>query len=181
MVGNLLIVHEQDTTPPILGLVKLDQYVGKFREMTASALPDKRVEPFRRVLNVYVPCYPELRTIEEKKLESIVTVPFPRRQVFEEIFYGFVERVGELFPGWTELGRVATPWQPTKYSGEPMEFRWIYDHLLIAVNDESWRDKLLVAEAECEEAFLAVVTYYSDVTPLPAGSLEPSSRMDAGS
>jgi hypothetical protein len=174
MIGSLIIVHVQNVTPAIAGLFKLGHHKQRLRQVEALKgwLPEERVKKFPLVLNVYLPSYPELRMLDPSKLKPVLPVPFPRRQAFEEIFYGFVERVGELFDGWTELGQVATPWQLTKDGGESMEFRWIYDHLLIATDDECWQDKLHVAEAECEEAFLAVVTYYSDLIPLARQTLE---------
>jgi hypothetical protein len=175
MIGNLLIVHEQNTElPPILRMVNIYEHVDKLARLsrrTKTPMP-KKIEPFSRVLNVYVPRYPEFRIVQKDRLEGIVSVPFPRLQEFQEISYGLVERIGQLFEGWTEIAKVATPWQSTKHGGESMEFRWIYDHIMIAVNDENWQDRLLVAEAECEEAFLAVASYYSEITPLPRQKAE---------
>lgn len=168
MIGSLIIVHAQDVTSSVPTFLKLDHYKSRVRQLEALKgwLPEERIKIFPLVLNVYLPSYPELRMLDPMQLKPVLPISFPRRQAFEEIFYGFVERVGELFQGWTELGQVATPWQPTKYGGESMEFRWIYDHLLIATDDDSWQEKLKLAEAECDEAFLAVVTYYSDLIPL---------------
>ena len=154
MAGDILLVHVQDGSGTFLRSA-FDKMRGRSYEQASA---------FRWILNVYVPFYPELRTRHSG--EDSKRIPFPRQGEIEEVYYSFKERIGRFFQGWTEMGQVATAWHaPAKWT-EPIEFRWIYEHILIATNDHSWPEKLLMAEAECDEAFLVLTAYYNDMAQL---------------
>jgi hypothetical protein len=143
MIGDLLIVHVRDTQP------------------SAPRLPiGDEIRSLRWVLNVYVPLYFELRKIGDggRPIEAN-----PRRDELQSIFQGLVDKIGRMFNGWTEIGLVATTWSPAVWNAaKGMELRWIYQHMLIATLETSWKERLQIAEAECEESLLAAVMYSMD-------------------
>jgi hypothetical protein len=140
MSGNLLLVHVHDIR---------------------DATPQKKIgSDFHWILNLYVPCYPELRVQTD---DGYTIIPCPKQEALREIYYGFKDRIGRMFYGWTEMGKVASPWYPPVRRSDPIELRWIYEQILIATGEASWKEKLLLAEAECEEAFSVLNTYYEMV------------------
>lgn len=174
MIGDLLLVHVLDTHNPESiqpvtqdgnGLVSIDTGSQPTTIGSETNVSPKRSEPIMRwVLNIYVPLYFELRTIKNGVPSR---VPNSRSDELQTIFQGLIDRIGKIFDGWTEMGRAVTIWRPIVWSGmEDMQFRWIYQHMLIATHHESWHERLQIAETECEESLLATVLHSIDFPSL---------------
>jgi len=170
MIGDLLLVHVHDTQIPEFnqvaaaegsGVASIDANLQPATRRIQLAVSQTRSKPIMRwVLNIYVPLYFEIRTIKHGVPSRL---PNPRRDELQTIFQGLLDRIGKIFDGWTEIGRAVTTWRPIVWSGkENTQFRWIYQHMLIATPHDSWREWLQIAETECEESLLATVMHSID-------------------